>query len=420
LRESAYVIVNQTKQLVPYTQAILLRGYEGNHLKAYALSNVSEVDHTSPFVHWIERVAEHVSSLENADLIQTIDSSSLPQSIAENWDQLCPANMLWVPLSAGWRGRQGVLILSRDIKFSDQDGKNLAHLSKIFGFALAADPNQFWLNKFKNVFRSRMKKILVVLLLLGMFPVRLTAISPTEIIPRSPHVVSAPFDAVVANLEVYPNQNIAKGDVLVKLEGEDYFATQEIRKRAVQVAEANLHRAVQAGFEDPQSRSEVASLKAELDLKKMELVQAELKNKNTIIIAEKSGVAVVEDPVAWQGRPVKIGERILQIANPDEVEVQIYVLVKDAIALEPGRSVKVFLDTDPLSPIDAKIQYAAYEPIRTEEDIPAYRVVAKISENQVVPRIGLRGTAKNEGDYVALVFYLFRRPITAVRQWIGW
>ena len=39
-------------------------------------------------------------------------------------------------------------------------------------------------------------------------------------------------------------------------------------------------------------------------------------------------------------------------------------------------------------------------------------------ENKL-PRIGLRGTAKVYGSKVSLFYYLFRKPITFMRQLIG-
>lgn len=420
LREAGYVIVNQTKQLAGYTQAALLRGEGSHEYRVYSLSNLGDVDRTSPFSFWIERLAKEIRCEDKAAETHQITKNDVSYDLAEDWSSYSSTYILWVPLFAGWRGQQGVLVIAREEAFGEQEIKNLSHISKIYGFALAADPHQYWWSRLKRSVSARIKKIALVLLLLSLFPVRLTVMAPAEIGAKSAFVVSAPFDGVVSKVEVFPNQEISVGDLLVQLEGEDYQATQNVRKQAVQVAEANLHRAVQAGFEDAESRSEVASLKAELDLKKMELVQAELKNKNTSILAERSGVAVIEDPIAWQGRPVKVGERILQIANPEEVEVLAFVSVKDAIALEPGRNVRVFLDTAPLSPIHATIKYSAYEPVRTEEDVPAYRIVAEINKGEIYPRIGLRGTAKVEGDYVSLMYYLFRRPITALRQWVGW
>ncbi|HCP03708.1 MAG TPA: hypothetical protein DIT61_09365, partial [Pseudomonas sp.] len=66
---------------------------------------------------------------------------------------------------------------------------------------------------------------------------------------------------------------------------------------------------------------------------------------------------------------------------------------------------------------------SGYEPQTTPDQQLAYRLIAQLSESErqaEPPRVGLRGTAKVYGEKVSIFFYLFRRPITSVRQWLGW
>lgn len=95
------------------------------------------------------------------------------------------------------------------------------------------------------------------------------------------------------------------------------------------------------------------------------------------------------------------------------------VPVKDAIVLEPGNEVRLFLDTDPLRGMSATVQYVIYEPTISGE-FPAYKVRATLSADDTLPRIGLRGTARIYGQQTTLFYYVLRRPITAARQWLGW
>ena len=53
------------------------------------------------------------------------------------------------------------------------------------------------------------------------------------------------------------------------------------------------------------------------------------------------------------------------------------------------------------------------------EGVSAYRLRGQFDPGTVVPRIGLRGTARITGEKAALGYYLFRRPIAAVREWTG-
>ena len=68
--------------------------------------------------------------------------------------------------------------------------------------------------------------------------------------------------------------------------------------------------------------------------------------------------------------------RIVQIADPAAAELRIDLPVADAIALDEGARVDLFLDVDPLEPRRASMSYAAYEAEPTPAGVLAYRVIA--------------------------------------------
>ena len=69
----------------------------------------------------------------------------------------------------------------------------------------------------------------------------------------------------------------------------------------------------------------------------------------------------------------------------------------------------------------AAVRRADYKAKVGENDVVSFRVIADLepSAGRALPRLGVRGTAQVSGDDVSLGFYLFRRPITALRQWMG-
>jgi hypothetical protein len=138
-----------------------------------------------------------------------------------------------------------------------------------------------------------------------------------------------------------------------------------------------------------------------------------------LVRAPKAGIAVYGDPNDWIGKPVRTGERIVTLADPAKVEIQAWLPVGDAIVLESGADVRMFLNTAPLSPLSANITSAAYEATLTPERILAYRVRAVLDAGEDVPRVGLKGTAKLYGSRVPLIYYLLRRPLAVARQWTG-
>ena len=93
--------------------------------------------------------------------------------------------------------------------------------------------------------------------------------------------------------------------------------------------------------------------------------------------------------------------------------------VGDAIVLEEGARVRLYLDADPLNAVEAKLTSASYHAVPDAAGVLAYTVRAAFESDATPPRIGLRGTAQIHGERVSAFYYLFRKPLAAVRQWTG-
>jgi multidrug resistance efflux pump len=422
LLEVTYLITNETQKLAPYTQAVLFQGSIGERQKVIRLSHLSVVDRTAPFVTWIEAVAMQVTAGELAEQTHLLDPEEITSELRRDWVEFTQQQLLWIPLNAGWRGRQGVLVLGREQPWQPHEQSLLSHLAGSYAMALHSFAPKLSMFKNTGLFRWGWWVLSIVLILVMFMPVRLTVLSPAEITPFQPHPVTAPMDGVVAEIKVTPNQLVSPETLLVTMESSELASALELAWRSLNVAQAKLHQARQAGFIDVRKQAEVAGLKAELKLRKSEWEYAKEHFQRSQLTAPISGIAIVNQPHEWKGRPVSVGERIMQIADPKSIEVTMQVGVHDAISLEPGGEVKVFLDIEPLTPLSATIIHASYEPQLTAAQIPAYRVTARFNKQEIeIPlRIGLRGIAKSYGQEVSLFYYLFRRPITTVRQWLGW
>ena len=158
---------------------------------------------------------------------------------------------------------------------------------------------------------------------------------------------------------------------------------------------------------------------AQVDLRRVELSSAERKLKNSKIYAEKKGVVIVDRKSDWQGKPVSVGEKILTIADPAKIEFLIWLPVKDSIVINENADTNIFLDINPMSSYKGKILRSTYEPELSPEEVLSYKLISSFEGSKDTPRIGLRGTAKVYGNRTILFYYLFRKPITFIRQLIG-
>ena len=236
--------------------------------------------------------------------------------------------------------------------------------------------------------------------------------------PNNPRLITAPFDGVVKNIIVNNNDKINSGDLLIQIEDTDLKNSFNLAKQSLQVAEKQLLRSRQFSFSNNEEKAKLAELIAQVDLKKAEVESTSERLKNSKIFSDKDGIAIVDQKNNWQGRPVSVGEKIITIANPEKVEFLIWLPVKDSLIIKENTDVKVFLDINPIKPLKGKLKRASYQSSLSPEEVLSYQISASF-EGEEIPRIGLRGTAKIYGSRVTLFYYLFRKPITFVRQLIG-
>lgn len=82
---------------------------------------------------------------------------------------------------------------------------------------------------------------------------------------------------------------------------------------------------------------------------------------------------------------------------------------------------KAFLNSDPLNPVAGEVSQVDYQARLSEANVAVYRVVARIDgrADSEPHRLGTRGTAQLYGPPANLALFLFRRPLSALRQWAG-
>ncbi|MNF61413.1 multidrug resistance protein MdtN [compost metagenome] len=252
-----------------------------------------------------------------------------------------------------------------------------------------------------------------------LIPIRQSALAPAEVVSRTSLVISSPLAGVIEQMAVRPNQAVAAGAPLFRLDETTLRNRAEVLTQEVAVADAELLAASQRAFDNPQSRRELTLLTGRAQQKRAELAGVELQLSRSQVTAPRDGVAVFSDANDWLGKPVVTGERIMQLADPHQPAMRILLPVADAIALEPGADVTLFLSAYPLDPLRGKILETSYQAQPGADGVVAYRLLATIESPPSHARLGLHGTAKLYGERVLLGYYLLRRPLAALRAWSG-
>lgn len=414
------LIANETRKLTRARQIFVLSPSVTGSLEVAAISSVPVVERNAPLVIFVEKLAAD-AALATADDVKGIDTSQITD---DGTAQAYPfRSMVWLPLRHKDRSTGSGIIMAREEPFTEQDLIIAKRLAAAFAHAsLALKGPRRKIGRYLLSF-SRWHAAALAAGLAALFLVRvpLTALAPAEIIARDPFVVAASIDGVIETIAVDVNQKVAKGDLLVKLADTTLRNKFEVAEREVQVAEARLKQANQVAFNDARGMHDIGIARAEWALKIAERDFAKDMLAKSEIRAERDGIAVYSDKRDLVGRPVAVGERILEVADAQSIEARIDLPVADAIALAPGARVKIFLDSEPLRPWHAILKRADYKAKVGDNDAMSFRLIAALDESDVrpLPRLGVRGTAQVAGDQVALGLFLFRRPIAALRQWTG-
>ncbi len=417
--EIIHLIANELRKLVAGRQALVLRMTEPGRFKVVCVSSVVLTDKDTPFVRWIEGMVAQI-------LKERGDSEALEFQLPAFVDMNSPDTLaypfpyfVWQPLSLVSGETFAGILIARDRPWSDQDKKVIAREAGVFGNAWQAVFGAKALKPKRLVAKRTWLGIAAAAIAIAVFPVPMAVLAPVEIVAREPQRVTAPIDGVIEEILVEPNQPIRMGQPILRFNDTTLRNRLQVAEQEMLLSKARYQRAEQAAFSDEKARHELAAARAEFDLKQAERNYAAELLSLSEIKAERDGVLVYSDKDRWIGRPLKTGERIMQIVDTTKVAARIELPVADAIVLEDGARVRLFLDSNPLTSIPARLKSKGYqaEPNSTQQLV--YRLQATIDDDAQVLRVGSRGTAQLLGHYVPLVFYLLRRPISAIRQHIG-
>lgn len=415
-----FIAVNDTWRIVPYRQALLWRADALGRPALRLVSGLADVAGDSPYRQWVNgAIAQLAPTLANGKA-RAVTIDDLPAALHDGWREWMGYGALLVTLPAPDGTCMGGLWLNLEHAAGAAETALLERLAGCYGQALWAwrrrDPA--WRRALAAVKGAR-KRWLVAAALVALIPMRLTVLAPAHIVGKDAKLIGAPQDGVVAKFFVAPNQSVAAGAPLFALDDTGARNRNAVAVKSRDVAEAEFLRATQKSFGDGDSKAELSSLRARFEEKSAEAKYVQDLFERVQVNAPDAGIAIFSDPNDWLGRPVQTGERIVLLADPRKVQIAIDLPVEDALNMEPGTAVKLYLNVAPLGALDGKLAQSSYEPALTPEGVVAYQLKADLAAGEAVPRIGLKGTAKIYGNWAPLIYHVLRKPLAVVRRTIG-
>lgn len=410
LRELEFLLVNDSRKLLSYRQAALVRPGE----RLPALSGVLQPEANAPYVLWLAALARH---LKAATQPQPLRAADLPPSLADEWAQWWPEHALWLPMQGGMG-----LLLARESAWAEREVALLSHWTEAWQHAARALERPAWGRRSGAEGRSRRSWVWlgasVAAAAALVFPVQMTVLAPGELVPAQPVTVRAPLEGVIDAFHVQPNQVVRKGQPLLGFDEALIQSRIEVARQALTTAQTDYRQTSQQALGDPRARTQLGLLAGKIEEKRAEVQFLSEQLRRSRILAPQDGVVLMDDPSQWIGRPVTVGERILRIALEGDVEVEAWLPLADAITLRVGDEVQLYLQASPLKPVRAQLRYMAHEAVDRPEGHQAFRVRARLSE-PTDARVGLKGTARLSGEKVPLAYWMLRRPLASARAYLG-
>lgn len=433
--ELAFVMANETFALAPYRQAALWIDGKG----VAAVSGVVSVEANAPYMQFLEGVFRHLGRTLPGDEPRILSAAELLPADVEEWGHWLPPQALWLPLPRiGKRLAGGAVLLARDTAWTAPETAVLGEWAGIWGHAhaahdrhplhhlwdriaggKAAQPTQTWRERICGWRNSRKVWVLAALGMALIFPVHLTVLAPAEIIPLDPFIVRSPVDGVVDRIPVVPNQQVKAGDVLIEFDRTNVANRLLVAERALDTVRAELRQRAQQALSDDTHKPHLVVLQGQVAEKTIEVGYLRELSARSTVAAPRDGTVLFDDPVEWIGRPVVTGERVMVLADEGKVQVEAWLSPSNAITLEKSARVIVYLNADPLRPVEAALRSVGHEALLRPDGQYAYRVRAALAPDAAGARAGLKGTAKLEGATVPLVYWVLRRPLAEIRSWLG-
>ncbi len=418
-----FVVANETFALLPYRSALVFTLHQGE-IQLGCASGLTTVDRRGAFGSWAEQVVQAL--LPALSDKHRFSPDDVPAALRAAWQEYWPDTVQMHALVGGGGEVLGAVVYISDQPWPEVTVPMLNALHQVHGLCLqylrvqrgAFDVLKQLVDGRNLKTRKYLLRTLLALVLLLCLPIRQFVIAPAEIISLDAVAVTSPLEGIVAEMVAKPNQPVKKGDVLFRLDDTAIRNRLESARQGLEVSRAEYLAGAHRAFVSTEKTAEAGVLKGRINERRAEVVSLQDQMQMLVIRASRDGIAVYGQENDWIGKPVSAGQRIMELADSQKMGVNAWVPVADAINMRSGEPIHVLLYADPLNPMTAHIELASYQATKSPDGVAAYRVRATLPAQEDL-RLGLRGSAKINGDWVVLGYFLFRRPLAAMRQWLG-
>lgn len=414
--ELAYHVANETRRILDYDQMFVLRQSRiGGGFHVMAASSLATVDRNAPLIQAIEKLVDELA--KTGDLARAHDFAPAALVADVAFDEYPFAAWRWQPLLDGEDRPFAGLLVARGAAMREADAFRLARVAETVGHSWRALTGGTPVRRIKRFGPKEKRGALVGLAILALFPVQLTVLAPVEVVAARPFVVSAPFSGVIDRILVPPNAAVKAGQPVLRFDDTKLRNDLQVAAEKLEVARARVERSTNVAIDSREDTRDITLMRAEYELARADHAYARDLLARADVVSPGAGMALYSDRRDWEGRAVNVGEPVLQIVDPGDVEFRVDLPTREQMTLPAGGQVRIWLDAQPLWAIDARLETVSYQARPTADGVLSFAVIARPLGG--APRVGSRGTAKLYGRWVPLSYSLLRRPISSLRQFLG-
>lgn len=232
--------------------------------------------------------------------------------------------------------------------------------------------------------------------------------------PATRRILTAPFDAQLAECLVKPGDVVHAGQLVARFEGTEIAS--EIESLEAEQNQIQLQHYAALAKGDASVASEAA-----LELRRIsgQLSMVRQRQQRLELRSPINGTVVSGDLEDSVGASLAIGQRLLEIAPLERVAAEIYIDESDISLVTAGQPVTFRFEGTGATKYETKLAriFPRAEMLNGEN---VYVAEGTIEGEPASLTPGMRGRAKVYDGWRPLAWMLFRKPYLAMRQFWGW
>ncbi|WP_432472119.1 efflux RND transporter periplasmic adaptor subunit [Amphritea sp. HPY] len=270
--------------------------------------------------------------------------------------------------------------------------------------------------------KSRKKLFFICLLsflIMFVVPIRESIVVPGRLIPESQVLVRSGMTGAVDKVIVSLGEKVLKGDLLFTLDSSELEQKLKLALFSLEAAKEAYDKSARKllSSKNESNQISVALSQAAVATKQAEVAYLRNQLELTSIYAPESGEIFYDLDTELLGRSVNAGQRLAVVATGDNADVEAWI--PSGYLVEFPEFVDATFRSGQKPLIEAEIFYISHSPVVLPDGSVAYRMRAKVKNEQNGVTFGARGEVEVKGNYVPISLLLLRGPLDAIRKIIG-